>query len=136
MARYKTRQMEELLNYMSGVKGSHVTVNDISEHFKNNDIKVGMTTIYRNLEKLVEDGYVAKYIIDGTSSACFEYIDDKPDEINEICYHCKCEQCGRIIHLHCNEVENLRQHMTKQHDFKLNPKRTVFYGLCSECSKE
>lgn len=135
MARYKTRQMEELLNYMSGVKGSHVTVNDISEHFKNNDIKVGMTTIYRNLEKLVEDGYVAKYIIDGTSSACFEYIDDKSFETNETCYHCKCEQCGRIIHLHCNEVENLRQHMIKQHDFKLNSKRTVFYGLCSECSK-
>ena len=26
--------------------------------------------------------------------------------------------------------------MTEHHDFQLDPKRTVFYGICNECRKK
>jgi ABC-type Zn uptake system ZnuABC Zn-binding protein ZnuA len=51
------------------------------------------------------------------------------------CYHCKCEKCGKLIHLQCDEVENLRKHMMEHHSFEMNPVRTVFYGICSDCRK-
>ena len=76
-----------------------------------------------------------KYNVDGTSSACFEYIGDHGEE-HENCYHCKCEKCGKLIHLQCNEVEILKQHMQQHHDFQMDPHRTVFYGICGECSKK
>ena len=56
--------MTELLDFLQSVKGSHVTVSDINNYFREKDIDVGMTTIYRNLEKLVSEGVVAKYVVD------------------------------------------------------------------------
>ena len=73
-APYKTKQMTELLTFLKSVQGSHVTVSDICDYFQTKRIAVGTTTIYRHLEKMVKEGVVAKYVIDGTSSACFEYI--------------------------------------------------------------
>lgn len=136
-AKYTTKQMIELHEYLKSVEGKHVTVNDIIRYFDDKGISVGTTTIYRNLEKLVEQGCVAKYIIDGTTSACFEYIGDSVSNIknidNNICYHCKCEKCGKLIHLQCNEVEKFKEHMMGHHNFLLNPIRTTFYGICGEC---
>ena len=63
---------------MKSVQGSHVTVNEICEYFKNQGISVGTTTVYRHLEKMVREGVVAKYVVDGTSSACFEYTGESP----------------------------------------------------------
>ena len=94
-----------------------------------------MTTVYRQLDKMVNEGLVAKYVIDGSSSACFEYTGDSRHECKEQTYHCKCEKCGKLIHLQCSEVENLTQHIKEHHGFKLNPLRTVFYGICSDCQK-
>ena len=134
-AQYKTKQMTELLAFLKSVQGSHVTVKDICDYFEIRGITVGTTTIYRQQEKMVSEGLVAKYVVDGTSSACFEYTGDE-EESQAVCYHCKCEKCGKLIHLQCDEVENLKQHMLEHHDFEMNPLRTVFYGLCSECRRE
>ena len=135
MANYKTKQMTELLTYMESVQGSHVTVNDICAYFGSRGISVGTTTVYRHLEKMVKEGLVAKYVVDGTSSACFEYIGRHEQNTPVSCYHCKCEKCGKLIHLQCSEVESLKQHMMEHHNFTMDPLRTVFYGICSDCSK-
>lgn len=134
-AQYKTRQMTELLTFLKSVQGSHVTVRDICGHFQSVGIAVGTTTIYRNLEKMVKEGMVAKYVVEGTSSACFEYIGTLEGCERSVCYHCKCEKCGKLMHLQCNEVGSLRQHLLEYHDFEMNSLRTVFYGICGECKK-
>lgn len=132
-AQYKTKQMTELLTFLKSVPDSHVTVNDICSYFKDQGIQIGTTTVYRHLERLVSEGVVAKYVVDGTSSACFEYIGEQEHAPAPSCYHCKCEKCGKLIHLHCDEVESLRQHMAEHHDFEMDSLRTVFYGVCNEC---
>lgn len=135
-APYKTKQMTELLVFLKSKKGRHVTVNEICDYFKEKGISVGTTTIYRHLEKMVNEGTVAKYVVDGTSSACFEYVGEGNSDKDMVSYHCKCEKCGRLIHLQCDEVENLRNHMIEHHDFQMDPLRTVFYGICSKCRNQ
>lgn len=130
---YRTRQMTELLSYLKSVQGSHVTVNDICEYFRNEGITVGTTTIYRNLERMVKQGLVAKYVTPESSSAYFEYIGER-DGISHS-FHCKCQKCGKLIHLQCDEVVNFGQHMLEHHDFEMDSLRTVFYGFCGECRK-
>ena len=73
-APYKTKQMTEILTFLKSVQGRHVTVNEICDFFREKGISVGTTTIYRHLERMVKEGLAAKYVIDGSSSACFEYI--------------------------------------------------------------
>ena len=134
-APYQTKQMKQILAYLQTIEGTHVTVADVCSYFKEQGINVGTTTVYRNLEKMVEQRLVAKYNVDGTSSACFEYMGSHEKENQMVCYHCKCEKCGKLIHLQCNEVESLKQHMMEHHGFEMDSLRTVFYGICSECKK-
>ena len=73
-APYQTKQMKQILAYLQTIEGTHVTAADVCSYFKEQGINVGTTTVYRNLEKMVEQRLVAKYNVDGTSSACFEYL--------------------------------------------------------------
>ena len=59
-ARYKTKQMTELHTFLQSVQGQHVTVQEIREYFKDREIAVGTTTIYRQLEKMVKEIQVAE----------------------------------------------------------------------------
>ena len=122
-----------LIEYLQTMPGVHITAADVCEYFKNQGIAIGQSTIYRHLEALVDEGVISKYIIDANTPACFEYIGADSHSNAEICFHCKCEKCGKLIHLHCEEMEEIEGHLYKEHRFKLNPMRTVFYGLCEDC---
>ena len=134
-APYKTKQMTEILTFLKSVQGRHVTVNEICDFFREKGISIGTTTIYRQLEKMVKEGLVAKYVIDCSSSACFEYLGAEEHCHKTYCFHCKCEKCGKLIHLHCEDVVKLEQHLMESHGFQMDPCRTVFYGICEDCRK-
>ncbi len=70
-APYKTKQMTELHIFLKSTKGRHVTVNEICDYFKDKGISVGTTTIYRHLEKMVKEGSVAIYVVDGNKQCMF-----------------------------------------------------------------
>ena len=133
--RYKTRQREDLLEYLQTVPGEHVTVNDICRHFSASGKSIGTTTVYRQLEKMVDEGLIKKYVLDANSPACFEYIDPQANCHESSCFHLKCTKCGKLFHLHCTELISTEQHMLENHRFLLDTKRTVFYGLCEKCQK-
>lgn len=131
---YKTKQREIMMEYLKGMPGRHITAGDVTEHLRSKGQTIGQATVYRQLERLVDEGIVGKYIIDGTSPACFEYMGEDVHKNREVCFHCKCEKCGKLIHMHCEELEGIGEHLYEHHGFILNPLRTVFYGVCDECA--
>ena len=133
-SQYKTKQRAELLGYLASRPGEHVTAKDICQHFEEKGHHIGVTTVYRQMERMVEEGLVNKYILDGTTSACYEYISgDEHEHGAKQCYHCKCEKCGKLIHMYCEEIEMLFKHIQDEHEFVIDPRRTVLYGLCDSC---
>lgn len=132
-SKYKTKQRDIMLDYFRTVEGTHITASDVCAYMKKQGNSIGQATVYRQLESLVDEGIINKYIIDGNSPACFEYMGEDSHAHGEMCFHCKCEQCGKLIHLHCDELEGIGQHLFIDHRFKLDPMRTVFYGICDEC---
>ena len=131
---YRTKQGDILLELLKQRQGSHITVNEVCECLRAQGTPIGTATIYRHLETLVSDGLVNKYNIDNNSPACFEYIGGENCG-DEVCFHYKCEKCGKLVHLHCEEFKELCGHLDKHHGFLLDPMRTVFYGICEECRK-
>ena len=135
-----------MLEYLKSVKGNHVTAAEVYEHLaglkecggeetstRNGGRKIGQATVYRQLERLVEEGFADKYIIDQNTPACFEYIDH--EECGEgLCVHGKCLKCGKLFHLHCDELRELREHLEEHHGFIPDFRHTVIYGLCEECA--
>ena len=131
--KYKTKQRDILLECLAGTPGGHTTAADVCAYCRAKGMPVGQSTVYRQLENLVAEGLVNKYIIDVNSPACFEYVGAGAREGADSCFHCKCERCGALIHLHCDELAAIRSHLFDAHGFRLDPMRTVLYGLCEDC---
>ena len=134
-SKYNTKQRDILLGFLKSSRGRHVTVHDVCEYCGFRGERIGQTTIYRQLERMVDEGIVNKYIIDPNSPACFEYVGDSAHNTAGVCFHCKCEKCGKLTHLHCEELEEIKGHLAAAHGFSLDPFRTVFYGVCEDCAK-
>ena len=131
---YQTRNRKALMEYFQETGHEHFTVNDVGCFFDARGEHIGITSLYRQLEKMVDEGIVNKYSVGENSPACFAYIGEHShDEGKENCFHCRCEKCGRLFHIHCTDLDDVAVHLKQHHGFKLNPLRTVFYGLCEEC---
>ncbi|MBQ6395687.1 MAG: transcriptional repressor [Atopobiaceae bacterium] len=135
-AQYNTKHRNELFAYFQQRGSGHFTVADVCAYFREQGTSIGTATVYRQLEHMVDEGIVNKYIIDSNSPACFEYLGREEHCHEDVCFHCKCEACGKLIHLHCHELMAIQEHLWEHHSFKLTPTRTVFYGLCEECARK
>lgn len=133
-SQYKTRQREVLIQYFKALNSEHVSAADVCDYFKKCGETIGQSTVYRQLERLVDEGVLNKYSFDPTAPACFEYVGEDAHGTAGTCFHCRCEKCGKLIHLHCDELEGISEHLLKEHGFKLNSMRTVLYGICEDCA--
>lgn len=132
--KYNTRQKELLLTFLRENSSEHITVQKISAFMSNAGTPMGTATIYRQLDSLVEQGCVKKYILDGRSGACYQYT-----ESGAKCgehYHLKCISCGKLIHLDCDFLNSINSHILSHHDFVVDSSKTVFYGQCEECNNK
>ena len=95
---------------------------------RNYEINIGLSTVYRHLERLVGENKVRKFISSAGESACFQ-------EQNKKCehFHLKCTVCGKLEHLSCKTLEEISAHVLSEHGFSIDPAKTVFYGKCREC---
>ena len=126
---YNTEQKKFILDCLKKNSNSYVSVTDISNYLANENVQVGTTTIYRFLNNLEESGALRVENIKNTRY--FQYIVDECKNH----YHLKCEKCGRIEHLECNEIINLCRHVAKSHDFVISSKN-VIYGICGNCMEK
>ena len=129
---YRTRAQEELLTFLKATPGRHHTAAEIKEHFAEQENPIGTATIYRQLERFVREGYVRKYVVGPGECACYTYVEDQQCASH---FHCKCEVCGRLIHLDCDELREIRTHLLEDHGFAWDTTKTVFYGICDQCRK-
>lgn len=125
---YNTKQRDEIVEFFSKHRGKCFSAKDI---IRSGEIKSGEATVYRALSKLAENG-VLKRFTDGSSGACYQLAESADCDRH---FHLKCEKCGRLIHLDCGFMADIKQHIEANHDFYVDLGKTVFYGLCGDCSK-
>jgi Fur family ferric uptake transcriptional regulator len=54
-SKYKTKQREILLDYFKLVPGVHITASDVCDYLKEHGAPIGKSTVYRQLESLVDE---------------------------------------------------------------------------------
>jgi len=131
---YNTKQREAIIGYIGSLKDEHVTAAQIVRYFKQENVAIGRTTIYRHVEKLTQTGKLRRYVTDGVSGACYQNTDDTEDCQTHL--HLKCEDCGELQHMECEELSGIRQHFLLDHGFSINASKTVFYGKCGNCAQK
>lgn len=93
---------------------------------------IGLTTIYRLIDKLVLENRVNKYI--GKDNITYYQYLEECDCCNH--YYLKCDTCGSMIHVDCDHIEELTTHIRKHHGFVPNKERIIIHGICENCVKE
>ena len=127
-ASYNTRPLRLIRETLADSGHSHMTVEEILSNLKERGEKIGLTTVYRNLDKLCEQGEVKKYRGDG--GYCFGLADRCEHH-----FHLRCESCGRLLHIECEKVQQLSDHVSVHHGFRVYNSKTVLYGTCGDCAK-
>ena len=128
---YQTKQGRVLLDYLRGQGTRHISVQEIASALPE---KIGVATIYRQLDKLTGQGLVQKYVNDG-APACYQYVGEDAKSCMQH-FHLKCLGCGALIHLECEEMGRLSEHILREHGFRTDPTRSALYGTCAECLKK
>lgn len=128
---YETKQKNYILDILKENKDKQMNCEEIYVALKEKNYSVGLATIYRYLDKLVELNIVRKYNSSHLGKAYFQYIDEDCKKHNH--FHMICLKCNKLVHLDCELMNNFINHIEEHHKFKVVPEKIVYYGYCEEC---
>ena len=125
---YNTKQKDKILNAIKHQK-KDFTIKDIYNKVKN---EVGLTTIYRLVDKLVEDGRLSRNI-GKNNTTYYQYLEECNNENH---FFLKCEHCGKMVHIDCECIEKMTSHILEKHKFTTNKEHIIINGICNKCVNE
>lgn len=125
---YHTKQLDAVKQCLQNHGEQLISAAQIREDLRAMDCPVGMATIYRQLERLEQQGQVHK--LAGDEGAVYQYC---PNCHHESCALLHCQGCGRMLHLDCHDVEAMYSHLESHHHFHINRQKTLLTGLCQFC---
>ncbi len=124
---YQTKQKEIIADYFRARPDECLTAEAVHNAV---GADVGMTTVYRAVARLCEEGYLRRFAPRTPGDAAL-YRFNRSEEHH---MHIRCVDCGTLAHLHCDEVEAFGGHLLKKHGFMLDECLTVLYGRCEKCA--
>ena len=130
---YSTKQQQAVLRCLEARRDQSLTAADLAEDLRREGCPVGLATIYRQLEKLETAGRVHKV---NTGEGAFYQFCGHASGDHRDCFLLKCSRCGRIRHLDCSHLQGLYDHLEKEHHFRIDPRGTLFTGVCDLCAGE
>ena len=128
---YTTTSRTKILEFLKNNCDRTVNVSDIQRYLTQTGHEVNITTIYRYLDKLSNDGTVMKYVSEKGNQAVYQYIDLGLHCVNHL--HLQCTNCGAILHLDCAFMNEIAEHILEDHGFIIQCKNSIIYGLCPKC---
>ena len=129
--KYKTSGRQHIMEYLIEHKDRGVSALDIYSYLEEKGSRVNITTIYRNLDKLVKDGDVMKYASEQGEKCTYQYTERKTECHNHL--HLKCTVCGGVIHLDCGFMKEFGRHIEEHHKFVIQCQNSMIYGVCEHC---
>jgi Fur family ferric uptake transcriptional regulator len=132
-----TAPRKAVLNILSK-EINHPTVEEIYLQVHKNYPSIGMMTVYRTLDLLVEWGIVHKFDF-SEGKARYELI-DHPEGLGHH-HHLICQKCKKIINYtdFINEelelIKKLEKRLKRKYKFHVNNHIIEFYGICDSCEK-
>ena len=123
---YQTKQKEVIAEYFQAHPDACVTAEEVYAALGTD---VGMTTVYRAVARLCEEGALRKYAPQSTGNPALYQL----NPCKESHLHIRCMDCGALEHLHCDVVHDFTKHLLGQHGFILDEGQTVLYGRCERC---
>ncbi len=127
-SRYRTKQEAVIIGFFKDNSTKHFTADEVCTALASEG--VSRATVYRRIERLVEDGELLKFNFGTGTGACYQFC-SKEHECTT--FHFICTKCKSLHHLDCSVISEIQQHLISNHNLLIDESRTVFYGLCERC---
>lgn len=131
MREYRTGQRRALTEFFTKNRDRQFTIDMILDEMPGIS-SISRSAVYRNVDRMVQDGILCKSVAPGTRCALYQLIHE-----GECCerLHLKCEKCGRLFHMENEGEEEKLKTMLETDGFQLDERSTVLLGTCRECKK-
>ena len=133
-----TKPREAIFEILANTK-DHLSAEDIYLAVHKVYPNIGLTTVYRNLEMLVDIGMIVKFNF-GEGIAKYELSEVYSSKGHH--HHLVCKECNKIIDYSDfmkDEVEFLKkttEGLSEKYNFNITDHIIQFIGVCNKCSKE
>lgn len=114
-------------------KKKHLSAEEVYDCLREKRKKIGIATVYRNLDLLLRMGILRKVNF-GDGKEHYEMIRQASRH-----HHLICTQCGGVVD--CGGtgeerfLEHLREKFEREYHFRVDSYHVYFYGLCARCQK-
>jgi len=125
---------EAVLDVLSGTS-KHPSAEEIYFSVHKKYPGIGLATVYRTLELLVQLGLVFKFDF-GDSKARYELVHEVSGEHH---HHLVCKNCKRIINYtefideEVMLLKKTEKGLSRKYNFKISDHIIQFYGICDQC---
>lgn len=104
----------------------HIAVEDLYKKVQKINPKIGIATVYRTLNLLVDSGLAEKRHFD-TGATTYEPASEKHHD------HLICLSCHNVVEFKNDKIEALQEEVAKKHRYTLKSHKMELYGVCSTC---
>lgn len=108
---------------------AHYSAQEIFNHIKPRLPSVNPSTVYRALDRMVQNGEVS--ISDmGTGTMVYDLVGAKPH------HHLVCQECKRVLTLEMEYVQPFFDRIESDFQYQLTTNHLILFGICPACLKE
>jgi Fur family ferric uptake transcriptional regulator len=105
---------------------AHLTSHQVYEEIRGRLPALNQSTVYRALDRLVENGKVSVSDM-GTGSAVYELLTDG------FHHHLVCQKCSRVITIGHEDVCQFFSVIQQKNHFKIITNHLILFGICANC---
>lgn len=105
---------------------THVGIEELYKKVHKLNSKIGIATVYRTLNLLVEAGLAQKRNFE-TGAITYEPTPEKHHD------HLICTRCQEVIEFHNEKIEQLQEDISKAYKYQLQFHKMELYGICHKC---
>ena len=132
-ANYKlTPQREATVRVLLENEQDHLSAEDVFLLVKEKAPDIGLATVYRTLELLLELKIVDKI---NFGDGVFRY-DLRKDGVVHFHHHLVCMRCGAVREIEEDLLSDVEEIVESDYGFKIKDHRLTFHGICSKCQEQ
>ncbi|HYN37420.1 MAG TPA: transcriptional repressor [Actinomycetota bacterium] len=123
-----TRQRTAILHLLQEAE-SFLSAQEMYDALRKKDLKVGLTTVYRNLQMMADMNEVD--VVRREDGESIFRLCDADDHH----HHLVCRSCGFTVELANDQLEKWAKALAKKHRFSDVTHDMELFGLCRTCSR-
>ena len=123
-------QQREAVAELVFSSAAHLSVEEIEQHLRESEERIGKATIYRTLDLLVKSKLVDEHDF-GEGFKRYEHRLSR-EPVHE---HLICVECGSVTEFRSEDVQEVERRVALEHGFLTTRHKLEIYGLCRTCQE-